>query len=79
MMDGRKGTAMAETKPVVTVWEVPTGKTISVLTKLSAELGAQGAEVFERLDRDVFFRHQVVEFLIGRHSCAHHPTLLIPD
>jgi hypothetical protein len=72
---------MAETKPVVTVWDTPTGKTISVLTKLSSELGAQGAGVIERLDRDMFFRHQVVEFLTGRHSCSHHRSvdLHIPD
>lgn len=66
---------MSGTKPVETVWETPTGKTISVLTKLSTELGFRGAEVIDRLNTDVSFRHQVVEFLIGRHSCVHHPSV----
>lgn len=80
-MDGRKADAVAETKPVATVWDVPTGKTLSVLNKFAAELGGLGAEVIERLDRDPHFRQQVVEFAIGRHSCSHHRSvdLHIPD
>lgn len=74
-MDGRKVDAMAETKPVATVWDIPTGKTLSVLNKFAAELGGSGAEVIERLDRDVFFRHQVVEFMRGKHSCSHHSNV----
>ena len=72
---------MAETNVAVTVWDIPAGKVNSVLNKLGNELGTQGASVFARLDKDVFFRHQVVEFLIGRHSCSHHPSvdLHIPD
>lgn len=72
---------MAEGKTAVTVWDVPAGKANSVLNKLGNELGAQGAEVLERLDKDVYFRSQVVEFLIGRHSCSHHRNidLHIPD
>jgi len=72
---------MTEGKTAVTVWDVPAGKVNSIFNKLGNELGAQGAEALERLDKDVFFRHQVVEFLIGRHSCAHHPSvdLHIPD
>ena len=72
---------MAETSVAVTVWDVPAGKVNSALSKLGNELGAQGASVIARLDKDAFFRQQVVEFLIGRHSCSHHRNvdLHIPD
>ena len=51
---------------VATVWDVPTGKSNSAMTKLWRDLGNGGARVIEQLDRDDDdFRQRAVRFMLA--------------
>lgn len=50
---------------VATVWDVPTGKSNSAMTKLWRDLDKGGARVIEQLDTDDAFRQRAARFMLA--------------